>query len=240
MCGVRKDPPVTHSIPAPALPVATRTLIAEADAFLLDFNGTLSDDEQLLAELVAEISEQELGVAVSAARYFAEFAGFTEEHMFGVLAAEASGQAPSAEYLFDRFNARYLERTAAHSTITPAARAFIASATAAGKRLAVVTAASRQTVVPALEQAGIGAAFETVVALEDVASSKPDPECYLRAAAELGIEPIRAVAFEDSRTGIRAARGAGVPTVAVLGSLDLAAASELTPHVVTRLDPALL
>lgn len=231
---------MTHPIPAHARTLDTRDLIAEADALLLDFNGTLSDDEELLAELVAEISERELGVRVSAARYFAEFAGFTEEHMFGVLAAEASGPTPSAEELFDRFNARYLERTAEESTITPAARDFIAAASASGKRLAVVTAASRQTVVPALEQAGLGGAFETIVALEDVASSKPDPECYARAAAVLGVAPERAVAFEDSRTGIRAAHGAGVPTVAVLGSLDLAAASALTPHVVPALDPALL
>lgn len=219
---------------------ATRALIAEADSFLIDFNGTLSDDEQLLAELVTEISEQELGVHVSAERYFAEFAGFTEEHMFGAIAAQEGLPAPDISKLFDRFNARYLERTAENSTISENARQFLTAARAAGKRLAVVTAASINTVGPALAQAGISDMFEFVIAIEDVAASKPDPECYSLAAKRLGIDPSRAVAFEDSRTGIRAATGAGVPTVAVPGSLGFEAVHELTPHVVEGLGPALL
>lgn len=221
----------TH-FPASEVSDATRRLIAEADAFLLDFNGTLSDDEDLLAELIADISAQELGVALPAERYFKEFAGFTEEHMFSALASESTHPTLSASQLFDIFNERYLERTAERSRITPEARAFVEAAAAAGKHLAMVTSASRKTVVPALKQAGINGMFKEIIALEDISSPKPDPECYLRAAAELALEPSRAVAFEDSRTGMRAAIGAGVPVVAVLSSLSAEEASTLTRFTV--------
>lgn len=222
------------------VPRVTTDLIAHADALLLDFNGTLSDDEQLLAELVTEIAESELGLEVTPARYFAEFAGFTEEHMFGVLAAESDRGAADSTPLLHRFNDRYIERTAAHSTISTAAREFLQAASAAGKRLAVVTAASQDIVLPALHQSGLLAHFECVVALEDVAASKPEPECYLRALSNLGVAAENAVAFEDSRTGIAASSAAGIATVAVLGSLGEAELRALTPHVVPELDPELI
>ena len=38
---------------------------------------------------------------------------------------------------------------------------------------------------------------------------KPDPEIYLVAAAELGIDPARCWALEDSANGVRSALGAG-------------------------------
>ena len=38
---------------------------------------------------------------------------------------------------------------------------------------------------------------------------KPDPEIYLVAAAELGVEPARCWALEDSANGVRSALGAG-------------------------------
>lgn len=233
---------VASAHPAPSVSSAPSVaeLVADAEALLLDYNGTLSDDEELLAELVGVVARRELGVPVSRERYFAEFAGFTEEHMFGVLAAEAGVAQPTPTELLHVFNGLYLERTRENSTITAGARAFVEGARAAGKRLMVVTAASQEVVIPALEQAGLIDEFVGVIALEDVAEPKPRPEGYLRALESLGLEASRAVAFEDSRTGITAATAAGLTTVAVLGSLDEAALQTLTPHTVHALQPALL
>ncbi|MBL8234596.1 MAG: HAD family hydrolase, partial [Bryobacterales bacterium] len=44
---------------------------------------------------------------------------------------------------------------------------------------------------------------------------KPDPEIYLRVAQLLGVAPAECVVFEDSATGIQAARAAGARVVAV-------------------------
>ncbi|QIM17107.1 HAD family phosphatase [Leucobacter insecticola] len=219
---------------------ATRELINRADALLLDFNGTLSDDEDLLAEIVSEIAEHELGITISKERYFTDFAGFTEEHMFSILAAESAGALSNPSSLLHLFNAHYLARTKEQSRIAPDARAFVHAACAAGKQLAVVTAASRDTVLPALHQAGLAGAFTAVIAFEDVSASKPEPECYIRAVAQLGLPTGKAVAFEDSRTGIAAATRAGLATVAVLGSLTESEAVALTKHSIARLTPDLI
>ncbi|MBW8817839.1 MAG: HAD-IA family hydrolase, partial [Streptomyces sp.] len=44
---------------------------------------------------------------------------------------------------------------------------------------------------------------------------KPDPEPYLLAARELGVDPARCVVFEDAPAGLRAGRAAGMTTVAL-------------------------
>jgi HAD superfamily hydrolase (TIGR01509 family) len=46
-----------------------------------------------------------------------------------------------------------------------------------------------------------------------VRPGKPAPECYLTAAAKLNLEPAHCVVIEDSLSGIRAARAAGIGLV---------------------------
>lgn len=64
-----------------------------------------------------------------------------------------------------------------------------------------------------------------VIAAEDVARSKPSPECYRLAAARLGVAAERCLVFEDSTHGVAAARGAGMDVIdvreAALGGLSL-------------------
>jgi sugar-phosphatase len=66
-----------------------------------------------------------------------------------------------------------------------------------------------------LHQLGIAEFFTAVVSADHVDRGKPDPAIYLRAAELLGLEPRDCLVFEDSRTGVRAARAAGMRVVAV-------------------------
>jgi sugar-phosphatase len=56
---------------------------------------------------------------------------------------------------------------------------------------------------------------EVMVTAEWVSASKPDPEGFLKGAAELGFEPADCVVFEDSEAGIAAGRAAGMRVVGV-------------------------
>src|SRR5438094_3827998 len=55
--------------------------------------------------------------------------------------------------------------------------------------------------------------FSAVVDGHAVRRPKPDPEVYLRVAALLGVDPRNCVVFEDSHSGIEAARAAGARIV---------------------------
>ncbi|ALO08039.1 Putative phosphatase [Streptomyces venezuelae] len=113
----------------------------------------------------------------------------------------------------------------------PGAPAFMASI--AALPFALVTSADE-----ALAQARMGAADlpmpATRVTAESVGASKPDPEGFLKGAAELGFAPADCVVFEDSEAGIQAGRAAGMRIVGV-GPRAAAFAPDIHVEDLTRL-----
>ncbi|GIH90734.1 HAD-IA family hydrolase [Planobispora siamensis] len=97
---------------------------------------------------------------------------------------------------------------------------------------AVVTGSGARLAKARLAAAGVTAPF--VVSLDDVAVGKPDPEGYLMAAAELGVDPAACLAVEDSAPGIAAGRAAGMPVAALRGldgELSITHLGELAAHL---------
>jgi beta-phosphoglucomutase-like phosphatase (HAD superfamily) len=58
-------------------------------------------------------------------------------------------------------------------------------------------------------------AFEATVSASEVTHAKPAPDLYLLAAEKLGVAPERCLAVEDTATGLRAAKAAGMFAVQV-------------------------
>lgn len=86
---------------------------------------------------------------------------------------------------------------------------------AAAVPVAVASNSPRALLDAALARGGFSGVFPVSVAADEVARPKPDPEMYLTACARLGVAPADALAFEDSMTGLRSARAAGVPVIGV-------------------------
>jgi HAD superfamily hydrolase (TIGR01509 family) len=55
--------------------------------------------------------------------------------------------------------------------------------------------------------------FDAILTSEDFERSKPDPDCYLKAAQRLGVEVEDCVVFEDSFNGLKSGRAAGMYVV---------------------------
>ncbi|MGN7964489.1 HAD-IA family hydrolase [Microbacterium sp. 22179] len=79
---------------------------------------------------------------------------------------------------------------------------------------AIVTSANVELMTARMGAAGLPLPALTITA-ESVSASKPDPEGFLRAAAELGVDPADCIVFEDSGAGIQAAHAAGMRVVGV-------------------------
>lgn len=94
----------------------------------------------------------------------------------------------------------------------PGAAAFLASL--AGHPHALVTSADRALADARMAAAGLPVPALAITA-ESVGAGKPDPEGFLKAAAELGVDPADCLVFEDSGAGIAAARAAGMRVVGV-------------------------
>lgn len=55
--------------------------------------------------------------------------------------------------------------------------------------------------------------FDAILTSEDFERSKPDPDCYLKAAAHFGVAPEECTVFEDSFNGLKSGRAAGMTVV---------------------------
>ncbi len=55
--------------------------------------------------------------------------------------------------------------------------------------------------------------FDAILTAEDFDRSKPDPDCYLKAAARFCVRPDECFVFEDSFNGLKAGRAAGMTVV---------------------------
>ncbi|MEP6908980.1 MAG: HAD family phosphatase [Actinomycetota bacterium] len=195
---------------------------------LLDFNGTLSDDEPLLCSIFQELFA-EAGKPITEPEYYDELAGLSDPEV-----VERWLGRPDPEVVRRKIE-RYRQLSADGSTISQAARQAVLDA--AGRAfVAVVSGSARVEIEPVLEAAGLTSSISALVATEDVEHGKPAPDGYLRALELLDLDAYEAVAVEDSDVGIGAARAAGIRVFAVTGTLPrerLGGAEE----IVERLDP---
>ncbi|GGK19805.1 haloacid dehalogenase [Pilimelia terevasa] len=135
------------------------------------------------------------------------------------------GRPQDAAPIADRLLARTAEAIRRDCQAMPGARELVGACAARGP-VAVASNSPRALVDLSLAAAGFAAL--PVVTADDVPAPKPAPDVYLAACAALGVRPARAVAFEDSPTGARAARAAGLYVVAVPSLPDQPIDADLT------------
>ena len=80
--------------------------------------------------------------------------------------------------------------------------------------LAVITTGSRQNATEMLDHFHCTDWFDLILTQEDVVNNKPDPEGYLKAMAHFGVDAAHTMIFEDSATGLAAARATGASVFA--------------------------
>ncbi|MGC9442883.1 HAD family hydrolase [Streptomyces sp. WG5] len=184
---------------------ATATVLT-ARALLLDMDGTLVNSDAAVERVW---------------RRWADRNGLDGDEVMKVVHGR-QGYASMALLLPDRpmdqnhaDNARMLaEETADTEGVVaiPGAPEFLASLR--GLPHALVTSADVPLSTARMAAAGLVQPDVRVTA-ESVGASKPDPEGFLKGAAELGVAPADCIAFEDSGAGIEAARAAGMRVVGV-------------------------
>ena len=74
--------------------------------------------------------------------------------------------------------------------------------------------------------------FDAILTSENFERSKPDPDCYLKAAARLGISKEACVVFEDSFNGLKSGRAAGMYVVGLATTNSAEAIAPLSDKVI--------
>ncbi|MDX3323940.1 MULTISPECIES: HAD-IA family hydrolase [Streptomyces] len=180
--------------------------VLEARALLLDMDGTLVNSDAVVERCwrrwaIAQGLDPEATLKVVHGR-----------QGYATMAALLPDRPMEQNYAENRI--MLAEETADTDGVVPIGGAPAFMASIAGLPHALVTSADE-----ALAQARMKAAAlpvpETRVTAEMVGASKPDPEGFLKGAAELGFDPADCIVFEDSEAGIAAGRAAGMRVVGV-------------------------
>ena len=115
----------------------------------------------------------------------------------------------------DEKEALFRELYAPHIVPVPGIPEFLKALKAAGIKTAVGTSAPVENLYFVMEKLGLREYFDVLLHEKLVNHPKPDPEIYQLAMQMLGVSPADSVIFEDSMTGIRAARASGARVVGV-------------------------
>jgi HAD superfamily hydrolase (TIGR01509 family) len=176
---------------------------------IFDCDGVLVNTEALVIDIeIAAMAR--LGVVYERADFIATYMGASEADFERGLDADhrAVHGAGLPGGFFDQMKAERYAHLERHIEAVPGAEAFAARLSAPR---AVASSSERDALAMKLGKTGLAPLFGAQVhSAEDVANAKPAPDLYLHAAARLGVDPALSLAIEDSASGVRSARAAGM------------------------------
>jgi beta-phosphoglucomutase len=189
-----------------------------ARALIFDFNGTLSDDEDVIELVTAEVLAPHARPPTHE-EYIDRLAGLSDE---AIVREWLGDRDDVGQIVADRIDA-YCRRVSDGRTIGDGMREVVRCAASLAP-VAIVSGAARAEILPVIEAAGIARLFATVVTSDDVAHGKPHPEGYLIALDHLrrrlpDLDAGEVAVIEDTEAGVAAAKGAGMHCLALLGTM---------------------
>ena len=194
--------------------MTARLLASSPECVVFDLDGTLLDTEPLYTEATQAV----------VGRYGKVFDWSIKQHIVGGQAQAGAAYTIAQlglpltvdEFLQQRGVALYA--LFANVAPMPGAIALVQALRAAGARLAIATSSERVLCDRKLAPHPWKSCFEAIVCADDpgVRAAKPAPDLFLTAARALGVAPERCVVVEDAPNGVKAARAANMPVIAVV------------------------
>ena len=193
-------------------------------AVLLDFNGVIINDESIHQELIADILISE-NLRPDESEFQTFCLGRSDRACLKDI-LNKRGRVVSAQYLDDLIQKKtqaYQQKLESLDSLPvyPGIEEFLIQLQKQKIAIALVTGALRREVDLVLEKSGIAQYFSVIVGGDDITQSKPQPEGYLLAVAQLQLQPSECLAIEDSYPGIEAAKKAGIPVVGIANTYPL-------------------
>jgi beta-phosphoglucomutase len=180
---------------------------------IFDMDGVLVDSMPLHFQVWQEFArEHKLAIPDKELRHLVDARRNVE--IFPVLMGRDLAK-PELEELARKKERRYLDLADSRLREVPGSRAFLDKALMAGIPMGLATAASESNVSLVMNERGFRKYFRFVLTARDVEKGKPDPEVYFKAAKSLGLDAADCLVFEDALLGVKAAKAAGCPCLAL-------------------------
>jgi len=183
-----------------------------AKAFLFDLNGTMINDMPYHIKAWHKILN-DLGADLSYDRVKSECYGKNSELLERIFPGRFSDKEKSEMEL--QKEKAYQVAFRPHLKLLNGLEDFLKRAHDAGIKIAIGSAAIMFNINFVIDGTNIRKYFDILISAESVKKSKPDPETFLKAAAELHVSPDECLVFEDTPKGVEAALNAGMKAVVI-------------------------
>jgi len=186
----------------------------KAKAFLFDMNGTMIDDMDFHEKAWLRIFNEDMGANMTLADTKKHMYGKNDEVLVRIFGEGRFSQQEMYDYSIKK-ETRYQEEFLPHMRLIAGLDTFLAKAKEAQISMAIGTAATPFNVDYILEHLPVKEYFKAIVTADDVITSKPHPEVFLKCANLLQVPYADCIVFEDSPKGVESALGAGMKAVVI-------------------------
>ena len=185
-------------------------------ALLFDLDGTLAETDSLHLPTWVDALEPH-GVEVDEKFYRDSISGRSTGEVVRALLPDLTDE--EGKSIGEAKEASFRERASGLEPL-PGLVEFVERGRERGMQIALVTNAPEENVEAILLALKLRDFFDTVVLADEVEAVKPDPAPYTAALKKTGVPAEKALAFEDSVSGISSSVAAGIPTVGIASSQD--------------------
>lgn len=205
------------------LSLRDNTVVAEADflfyvwnwsrkAILWDMDGVIVDSsafhfaawQETLAEKGIEFSRED----------FAKLFGTRNDFIIRTMMGTGVNR-EQIEVLVNEKEQRFREKARGKLKPFPGVLKLLGNLKKGNFKLGLVSSAPRENIDFVLNELKLEGLFDAIVFGQEVAESKPSPQIYQLAAEKLQVSPKDCIAIEDSPSGVKAAKAAGMRCLAV-------------------------
>jgi HAD superfamily hydrolase (TIGR01509 family) len=185
-------------------------------ALLFDLDGTIAETDSLHLPTWID-ALQPYGVEVDEEFYRDRISGRSTAEIVRELLPDLTDE--QGRSIGDAKEASFRKRAAELEPL-PGLVDFVERGRKLGMWIALVTNAPEENVEAILPALKLRDLFDVVVLADEVEAVKPDPAPYTAALEKTGVPAERALAFEDSVSGISSSVAAGIPTLGIASSQE--------------------
>lgn len=181
-------------------------------------DGVISDTQKLHAAVESEILAR-FGVKLTPDEITSRYAGVRTNEFFEELLHKQNLPYNIDELIKEKMN-RMAEQASISVEEIPGATKLIKGVYADGYKLAIVSSSDKNFVNIVIDKLNISDYFEIIITGDMVSKGKPDSECFLQAAQQMGVEPEKCLVIEDGVNGMQAAVKAGMECIGLVKDIS--------------------
>lgn len=183
-------------------------------AAIFDMDGLLIDSEPLWDRAELDIFAS-LGVDLTRRHELPDTLGLRIDQTVRMWYETLPWNGPDQQEVTQRIIARALALVEETRPLLPGVEQALQLCREQGLKIALASASPLHMLERVLEMFNLRHYFDQIASAEHLPYSKPHPQVYLDAAAQLGIDPLNCVALEDSFNGMVASKAARMRSIVV-------------------------